>query len=499
MAPLKAVYTLLDSVRQSAGLVSASIYDTAQVLRFQPDLVNRDEVVTWLLSQQEADGGWGTPALPVARLVPTLACLLAIRESPRTKETIHAIEAAQHFLSNLSASWPDDIPNDMPVGMELLLPVLLDEICQSDEKPFDSRPFQPILEIGQHRHTKLTQISLAPGSPPLHSYESLALPAEARFLDGQGSLSHSPAATAAWLQRVNKSGSSIVPDEVREQAQSYLSRCIMGTPTPTSGVYPGVWPMDRFEQCFVLYFFAIAGAFTLPAYRPRLIVCASDLASAMRPTGIGLSDHFAVDGDDTAAAIIALISADLPVYQSWLDHFRAGSYYYAYAGERHGSLSLIARAMHAAMLMGNSEVETAAYLRSQQQPDGRWANDKWHASWIYPTMHAVIALVVYGDYESVTKAGSALCAAQRPDGSWGTAEETAYALLSLTYAQRICVSPQQLQAMYAGRDWLRQATAKLAHNPPLWIGKELYTLPRVVQSAILASLIAVHVLVDEDE
>jgi hypothetical protein len=219
----------------------------------------------------------------------------------------------------------------------------------------------------------------------------------------------------------------------------------------------------------------------------------------MRPTGIGLSDQFTVDGDDTAAAIIVLLSAGLPVCRSWLSHFRAGARYYAFPGERHGSISLIARAMHAAMLIGEDGAETAAYLRSQQQPDGSWANDKWHTSWLYVTMHVMIALAYNGDYNSVARASAAILHAQRPDGGWGTAEETAYALLGLTYAYRACTSHNLLRAIYAGRCWLRNSASRPANNPPLWIGKELYTYPHIVESAIQAALIAVNVLSHEDK
>jgi hypothetical protein len=151
--------------------------------------------------------------------------------------------------------------------------------------------------------------------------------------------------------------------------------------------------------------------------------------------------------------------------------------------------------MHAAMLMGDDGAETAAYLRSQQQPDGRWANDKWHTSWLYPTMHAIIALAHHGDSGSVHRASAAILHAQCPDGGWGTAEETAYALLGLIYARRICTSDNLLRAIYAGRFWLGNSISQPATNPPLlWIGKELYTYPHIVQSAIQAALIAVNML-----
>jgi hypothetical protein len=487
---------LASSVCQSDGVVSPSIYDTAQILRLQPQLSEPHAVIDWLLDQQDADGGWGTPTLPVARLVPTVASLLALSNAPATAAVAEARGAGRAFLTSLSAVWPSGVPNDLPVGMELLLPVLLDDLQLA--VPFDTRPFRPIIEVGEHRRSLLGRVSLAPGSPPLHSYEALPLPAHPGLLDPVGSLSHSPSATAAWLRRASNGDAPLAPIEARAQAQAYLARCTGGTPTPARGIYPGVWPMGRFEQSFVLYFLAIAGAFELPAYREQLMTCAADLAQAMRPTGIGLSDHFAVDGDDTAAAIIAFDRAAMPVDRSWLDYFRTGVQYWAYPGERHGSISLVARAMHAAIVLGDDVTATAVYLRSQQQADGRWCHDKWHASWLYTTMHAMIAMAMAGDSESVARARSALLRAQGPDGGWGTAEETAYALLGLVYAHRIRPSDQLLRALKAGSSWLVGAGPLAADGPPLWIGKELYTPPRIVQAAQLAALIAVDTVVAQE-
>ena len=60
------------------GLMSASVYETAQLLRFYPFEETRGTVIQWLLAQQEDDGGWGEPSTPLYRAVPTLAAVLAL-------------------------------------------------------------------------------------------------------------------------------------------------------------------------------------------------------------------------------------------------------------------------------------------------------------------------------------------------------------------------------------------------------------------------------------
>jgi hypothetical protein len=493
------IHTLLTNLPHSTGLVSSSIYDTAQVLRFQPTPESREAAVDWLLRQQDADGGWGTKTLTVARVVPTLACMLALRGGTTPDEAL-ALEHASGFLSQLTADWPQGVPNELPVGMEVLLPALLNDLRQHDQWALDAHPFAPILALGQQRLKRLAGRRLIPGTPVLHSFEALGLPAETGFIDEVGSLSHSPAATANWLHCSNARGTGEPAQRIaRERALAYLAQSTTGTPESAPGIYPGVWPLNRFEQSFVLYFFTLAGAFRDYAYAEQLKRCAHDLAQAISATGVGLSDYFAADGDDTAAAIIALIGADLPVCHSWLERFKTGERYYAYPGERHGSLSLIARAMHAAALLGDDVRATAAYLCSQQQPDGRWCHDKWHASWLYPTMHAIIALGYVDANDALARAGAAILAAQDGRGGWGCAEETAYALLSLVHVYPIAPSHQLLQALKAGRTQLLASAPAEAAGPPLWIGKELYKPIRIVQAVQLSALIAVETLIRETE
>jgi halimadienyl-diphosphate synthase len=63
---------------RDGGMMNSSVYDTAQVLRLAPQGDSqRWSALEWLLGQQRDDGGWGSPAAPRARDVPTLASVLA--------------------------------------------------------------------------------------------------------------------------------------------------------------------------------------------------------------------------------------------------------------------------------------------------------------------------------------------------------------------------------------------------------------------------------------
>ena len=60
--------------------MTPSTYETAQVLRFCPELVEADKVVDWLLDRQQPDGGWGESGAPLYRITPTAAVILALHE-----------------------------------------------------------------------------------------------------------------------------------------------------------------------------------------------------------------------------------------------------------------------------------------------------------------------------------------------------------------------------------------------------------------------------------
>ncbi|WP_257445872.1 prenyltransferase/squalene oxidase repeat-containing protein [Archangium lipolyticum] len=120
------------------GVISPSIYDTAQLLRFEPP-ANPDDVeklVDWLLRQQQPDGGWGgeegSDSLP--RHVPTLAAVLALHEKApesRKAQAQAAVSRGIGFLRWTAKVWRRDsagsLPDDIPVAAELTLPLLLSD------------------------------------------------------------------------------------------------------------------------------------------------------------------------------------------------------------------------------------------------------------------------------------------------------------------------------------------------------------------------------------
>src|SRR5262245_17057631 len=85
---------------KDGGLVSASVYDTAQTIRLAPPSEGIEGAVEWLLDQQQPDGGWGAPVAPRSRDAPTLAAILALQTCRQQRRIQAATEAALQFLRN---------------------------------------------------------------------------------------------------------------------------------------------------------------------------------------------------------------------------------------------------------------------------------------------------------------------------------------------------------------------------------------------------------------
>lgn len=72
------LHMLIANLGKGGGLISPSVYDTAQTLRFYPPASELKPALDWLIGQQRADGGWGDPSMPQTRDAPTLASILAL-------------------------------------------------------------------------------------------------------------------------------------------------------------------------------------------------------------------------------------------------------------------------------------------------------------------------------------------------------------------------------------------------------------------------------------
>src|SRR5690348_10502098 len=104
-ALLTELRSLIQDLGRDGGLIGPSIYDTAQVIRLAPPASGVQHTLSWLVSQQQPDGGWGDPAIPFARDVPTLAALLALHLYANCAKDHAIIQAGQKFLWQHAQHW----------------------------------------------------------------------------------------------------------------------------------------------------------------------------------------------------------------------------------------------------------------------------------------------------------------------------------------------------------------------------------------------------------
>jgi hypothetical protein len=481
---------LIRELGTNGGLIGPSVYDTAQVIRFAPP----EEVgpaLNWLLVQQHSDGGWGDPAVPRARDVPTLAALLALRKNENAA-TRDATQAGLAFLRRQAPQWIGPIPEDIPLAAELILPTLVDEARQQG-MDLPSGAYKDLRALGEKRRRLVAHLEAQPGTPLVHSWEAWGRNRDAALLDAAGSIGHNPAATAAWLYATRDCAELV---EAHEAARHYLDQSSCATGVDIPGVVPAVWPYARNEQIVSLFAIFLAGLMNHPALHDATRSQVDDLWRSLRPDGQGICDHFASDGDNTAMLYAVVATAGYQPDLSVLQRYIVGDSCLTYPNEMQRSLSATAHAAHAMALLGGESLRMLNYLDERRAPDGRWLGDKWHASWLYLSTHTIHALIAAGRFEQALSILPTLLDHQHSDGSWGitaaTGEETAYAMLGLLALDRAGVLPHSgRQAIRRGGRWL------LANYRPLteeqgacWIAKALYRPRRIARAIELSAALA---------
>ncbi len=484
---------LLPRLGTGGGRISASVYDTAQVLRAYPPPGGVTPGLEWLKRQQQADGGWGSPAAPLYRRISTIAAVLALHQYADIVDSQESITAGLEHLRFQRELWANIVPDSLPVGAELIYPYLIDEAARL-KLMVPRQGNTALLSQGRKKLEYIKYIRPDAGSPPMHSWEAWGSTPQPEFLDSAGSIGHSPAATAVWLTRLPKTTDT---EPLRRQAEAYLKQAATVTGYNIPGVVPGIWPMDKFELAFSLYPLLIADLLNHPDLQDALQPQLDALGFSLTHLGLGLSDHFYPDGDDTAAALAILHTAGFVVDTAVLDRFRGDGVYYAFGGEIQMSLSLTARAVHALRLFGQGDKAAVQMLLDTQGENGRWQDDKWHISWLYNTLHLVLALAAEPEgYTAVMFAQDDLIESQHANGGWGvtdgpTASETAYALLAFyTLHKENLLTEAGRRAFKRGQAYLQTAVNQPdLDRPALWIEKELYTPHRIEKMFELSALL----------
>ena len=500
----EAARRLLAALRaEPAGRSSASVYETARLVSLAPWVPLHEQRVTWLLTAQRADGGWGGHGGYF--LVPTLSAVEALlallrRRDPAGPGPALLARAARDGLRRLHDAG-DTPPPDLP-ATDLIVPALHELLADHlaalagaghDElAPWCAAGAPAVPGAADRRRLDRVRGLLAAGGP-LPDKLAHALEVGGRYAYraaglgpvGPGTVGASPAATAAWI------GTPVVAGE---PGTTYLADVARrhGGPVPCAA------PITVFERSWVLSTLARAG---VPVAVPPALTL--ELAAALGPAGTPTGPGLPADADTTSVTVYALGRLGHPVDPSCLWAYDTGEQFCTWPGEDGASVTTNAHVLEALgdrLGYGDREEDRlpaavrrlTAWLVARQEPDGSWS-DRWHASPYYATSCVVAALAAYAPdpaaRAAVDRATAWLLASQRDDGSWGrwagTAEETAYSVLALTAAR-----PDGDSAAGRAARWGAAQLSRLEErdgNPPLWHDKDLYRPELIAQAAVLAA------------
>ncbi|MCD4739527.1 MAG: hypothetical protein K8R89_09770 [Anaerolineae bacterium] len=442
--------------------------------------------IDWLLENQHPDGSWGGQIEYYHdRIICTLIAAIALSENGHSAQSQKAVKLAEHYVWHHLHLLPRD-PFEL-VGFELIVPTLLREATE--------------LGLDMPNHTcgygeiQTAKLQLIPPeklySPDLSTVFSLEFMGHSgdtaqleKALNTLGSLGNSPAATAYYLTLNN----------TNTDALNYLET----TRKHQRSVIP-VYPFRIFELTWVLNNLAFSDI-SITEFAGAEIW--AELKSALGPTGVGSDITFVPDGDCTSVSCYILLKAGYNVDPSILAHFedKEKGVFHTYSYERNISVSTNTHALNALQMMPDypnrrklSKQITLMLLENRKY--NLYWTDKWHASPYYATAHAFIA-ILKGDESYLAHACHYtidwLEHTQRDNGSWGffdrgTAEETAYVLMTLLHYNRYKhVEPD---IIHRGAEYLFQAYHKeTLEYPALWIIKSLFLPYNIVHSAILSTL-----------
>ena len=256
-----------------------------------------------------------------------------------------------------------------------------------------------------------------------------------------------------------------------------------------------MFAIDAFEAAWSLHFLlSVNPRLSQLPLCARIIARLQDSTDPVQGNSWASEDYFPKDSDDTALVLAVLAMAGRAIDSSVLLRFESSTGFVCWANERNASISANAHVLEAFILCHgenrhHSQIAKATnFLLASRKPDGSWL-DKWHSSPFYAVFCAVRALAQHPDpsmREEIRPSLEWLLAQQRADGSWGqwagSAEETAYAVLTLIHSKL----PGTREALRRGQAWIEAHSAN--PRPELWIGKQLYSPTRVVEAAVLAAL-----------
>ena len=469
-----------------SGKIDSVAYDTGWVARLPSDYLGPsvEKSLEWLRHHQHEDGSWGADILHNHdRFISTLSAVVALREAGHDEQdglrVQKGVDALWHYFSCLDQDASDTI------GFPILSVSLMGEAQQLGLNV----PKAPIRYAAAYEKRIIGVLGQSQphwrNTPLAFSLEGLrvCIPDRIDFLESNGSVGTSPAATSALLLSHHN-----------ESALAYLHQVME---FQGDGGMPAIFPIDTFEAIWSINSLRVVGAIhpDEPAVR-RVLNLLWQFWETNR--GYGTSSYFSVpDLDDTAGNFSVLQWGGYPVQPDMFANYEMDEHFCCFRGETNPSISA-----HLRLLLALRPLEDYIHydrwvqkivniLSVLDRENPTWW-DKWHASPYYVSGMAVRAL--YGIADDLLQGRIKwILETQNIDGGWGhygssTPEETAYSLEALLFVDRN-IQPVAKAKIKAAAMYLDSHVEDNTYSP-LWIGKSLYTPHYVVKAAILAALYA---------
>lgn len=510
------------------GFMSPAIYDTAWVSMIQKDI---GEQTTWLfpecfeyvLQNQLEDGSWITYSSEIDGILNTAASLLSMKRHFTTPFQITAIsqdalseriDRATNALQRLLHNW--DVNATLHVGFEILVPALLGYLA--DESIVVDFPGRDLLFT--IRDQKLARFKAEFLYAPIQTTAIHSLEAFIGLIDFDRVLHHkvngsymaSPSSTAAVL---------IYASAWDDECEEYLRHVIRHASGKGSGGVPSAFPSTIFEITWTLSTLLKAGFDFISDSSTSTQQARTYLYDALiaGQGTLGFVPHVCADADDTAKAVLVLNLLQSQVSpDAMLKAFETDHHFRTYPHERDPSFSANCNVLMALLhveepSLYTSQIEKAStFLHKHfRESPGLQVQDKWNLSPLYSWMlmaqaisrlhylcqsNQLLSLRNFLEEELMVLLRDmtvSILHQQNQNGSWSTRnskEETAYAVLMLTYAvqcDRPDISHQEIRvAVQKGCAFLTSDTSLGSER--LWVEKVTYESKVLSQAYILAAL-----------
>ncbi|KAJ5489264.1 Phyllocladan-16-alpha-ol synthase [Penicillium diatomitis] len=511
------------------GFMSPAIYDTAWVSMIQK---TKGEQKTWLFPEcfeylvenQLAGGSWATYASQIDGILNTAASLLALKK--HSNEPLQMIRISQQSLEErinqattalqyLLNNW--DVESTLHVGFEILVPALLGYLAE-EGIIFEFPAREALLQIREEKMARFkAEYLYSPiQTTALHSLEAfIGLVDFDRILHHKidGSFMASPSSTAAVLMHAT---------DWDEECEEYIRYVLQHAAGAGTGGIPSAFPSTIFEITWT-FSTLLKADFNLSSISPVAVQKACNYLSNMLNLNkgtVGFVPGVCPDADDTAKALLVLNLLEQKTSpDAMLESFETEKHFKTYPLERDPSFSANCNVLLALLHVEHPSLYTpqiekaARFLHKHfRGSEGLKVQDKWNLSAFYSWMlmsQAIARVNALCEDNQLPALESSLreellsllnemarlvIREQNQCGSWGhrsSKEETAYAVLMLTYAQQyknIDVGVEELSlAVRKGCAFLH-SDLHSGGSEHLWVEKVTYESNILSQAYVLAAL-----------